>query len=68
MANYRAPPPRTPKKIFSISIDESIYESIKSEAETTKKSMASVFNKRLRRDSLINEIREVIRHELNRKQ
>jgi hypothetical protein len=68
MSPYRVPPKKIPMHRFSISINEDIYESIKSEAATTKRSMASVFNERLRRDSLINEIREVIRQELNRKQ
>jgi hypothetical protein len=68
MGRYRTPPPRTPKKRFSISIDESTYESIRSESVTTKRSMASIFNERLRRDDLLTEIRMIIREELNRKQ
>jgi hypothetical protein len=66
MGRYRTPPPRTPKKRFSISIDESVYESIKTEAATTKRSMASIFNERLRRDGLLEEIRKVIREELRK--
>lgn len=66
MGRYRTPPPRTPKKKLSILIDESIYESIKSEAATTMRSMASIFNERLRRDDLLTEIRKVIREELDR--
>jgi hypothetical protein len=66
MGKYRVPPPRTAKKRFSISIDKSVYESIRSEATATKRSMASVFNERLRRDDLLTEIRKVIREELNK--
>lgn len=68
MGRYREQPKKIPMHRFSISIHEDVYDEIKSEAETTKKSMASIFNERLRRDSLLNEIREVIREELNRKQ
>jgi hypothetical protein len=51
---------------FTIQLDAATYESIKAEAEATNRYMGAIIRDRLRGSGMLEQIRQIIREELDK--